>query len=215
MRNALERHYDDLRKFAEKLNSEISGLGSVPSSPDDDLIEAALRQHLPRSPIWGYITKRQNLLQRADEEQQKLERVIEESVKADRRLAPLVEAGLDGIVPGTVAVLVAEVKQWSHGDTGYTLKDSLVMEPAGEGFVRPCFGFSQMGKMEVGQSEKYVKVIYDLLEDLESQLRSWEEYRNLEKTIAEIGRLNSKLREELAVVRLRRIVPGRCKYCPL
>jgi hypothetical protein len=215
LRNALERHYDDLRKFAEKLNSEISGAGDVPASPDDDLMEAALRQHIPRSPIWGYMSKRQNLQQRADEEQQKLEMVTEESVKADRRLTPLIDAGLDGIVPGTIAVLVAEAKQWSHGNTGYSLKDSLVMEPAGEGLVNPRFGFSHMGIMEVEHSERYVKIVHDVLEDLESRLRDWEDYRNLEKTVAEIGRLGRKLREELAVVRLRRIVPGRCKYCPL
>ena len=215
LRNALERHYDDLRKFAEKLNSEISGAGNVPSSPDDDLMEAALRQHLPRSPIWGYMSKRQNLQQRADEEQQKLKMVTEETVKADRRLTPLINAGLDGIVPGIVAVLFAEAKQWSHGNTGYSLKDSLVMEPAGEGLVNPRFGFSHMGIMEVEHSERYVKIVHDVLEDLESRLRDWGDYRNLEKTVAEIGRLGGKLREELAVVRLRRIVPGRCRYCPL
>jgi hypothetical protein len=215
LRNALERHYDDLRKFAEKLNSEISGAGNVPVSPDDDLMEAALRQHLPRSPIWGYMLKRQNLQQRADEEQKKLERVIEESVKPDRRLTPLINAGLDGIVHGTVAVLIAEVKQWSHGNTEYSLKDTLVMEPAGEGLVNPRFGFSHIGIMEVKYSERYVKIVHDVLGDLEFRLKNSEDYRNLEKTIAEIGRLGRKLREELAVVRLRRIVPGRCKYCPL
>jgi len=215
LRNALERHYDDLRKFAETLNSEILGASNIPSSPDDDLMEAALRQHLPRSPIWGYMSKRQNLQQRADEEQQKLEIVIDESVKADRRLTPLINDGLDGIVPGIVAVLVAEAKQWTHGNTGYSLKDSLVTESAGEGLVNPCFGFSHMGIMEVEHSERCIKIVHDVLEDLESRLRDWEEYRNLEKTIAEIGRLDRKLREELAIVRLRRIVPGRCKYCPL
>lgn len=215
LRNALERHYDDLRKFAEKLNSEISGASNVPSSPDDDLMEAALRQHLPRSPIWGYMSKWQNLQQRVDEEQQKLEMVIEESVKADGRLTPSINTGLDGIVPCTIAVLIAEAKQWSHGNTGYSLKDSLVMEPAVEGLVNPRFGFSHMGKMEVAHAERYVKIVYDVLKDLESRIRDWEDYRNLEKTIAEIRRLGGKLREELAVIRLRRIVPGRCKFCPL
>jgi hypothetical protein len=215
LRNALERHYDDLRKFAEKLNSEILGLRDVPSSPDDDFMEAALRQHLPRSPIWTYISKRQTLQQRVDEEQQKLERAIEVLVKEDRRLTPLTDAGLKGIVPGVIAVLVAEAKQWSHGNTEHTLRDSLVMEPAGEGIVNPRFGFSHMGIMEVEHSERYVKIVHDVLEDLESHLRDWEDYRDLEKTIAEIGSLGRKLREELAVIRLRRILPGRCKYCPL
>ncbi len=215
LRNALERHYDDLRKFAEKLNSEISGAGNVPASPDDDFMEAALRQHLPPSPIWGYMSKRHNLQQRADEEQQKLEKVIEEAVKAEHRLTPLINAGLDGIVPGIVVVLIAEAKHWSRGNTGYSLKDSLVMEPAGEGLVNLRFGFAHMGIMKVEHSEKYAKIVRDVLGNLESRIRDWEDYRNLEKTITEIGRLGGKLREELAIIRLRRIVPGRCKYCPL
>jgi hypothetical protein len=127
----------------------------------------------------------------------------------------LTDAGLKGIVPGVIAVLVAEAKQWSHGNTEHTLKDSLVMEPAGEGLVNPRFGFSHIGIMEVEHSERYVKIVHDVLEDLESRLRDCEDYRDLEKTIAEIRRLGGKLREELAVIRLRRIVPGRCKYCPL
>jgi hypothetical protein len=161
------------------------------------------------------MSKQLNLQQRADEEHQKLERVIEEVVKADQRLTPLISAGLDGIVLGIIAVLAAEVKQWSHGNTGYSLKDSLVMEPAGEGLVNPRFGFSHMGIMKLDESKRYIKIIYDVLGDLESRLKNCEDYRNLEKTVAEIGRLGRKLREELAVVRLRRIVPGRCKYCPL
>ena len=215
LRNALEGHYDDLRKFAEKLNSEISGVGNVPSSPDDDLMEAALRQHLPRSPIWGYMSKWQNLQQRADEEQQKLEMVIEESVKKHGRLAPLINAGLDGVVHGIVAVLIVDAKQWSHGDTRYSQKDSLVKEPAGEGLVNLRFGSSHMCIVEGEHSERYAKIVRDVIEDLESRIRDQEDYCNLEKTIAEIGRLGSKLREELAIIRLRRIVPGRCKYCPL
>ena len=69
----------------------------------------------------------------------------------------------------------------------------------------------------MGESEAkdYVPIVHDVLDDLESSLRDSQEYRDLEKTVAEISRLGTKLREELAVIRLRRIVPGRCRYCPL
>lgn len=215
LRDALEKHYNDLRRFAEKLNSEIIGVGDIPSSPDDDLIEAALRQHLPRSPIWGYMLKRHNLQQKAEEQHQELEGIVEEAVKADRRLVPMVDAGLDGIIPGIVKVLVAEAKQWSQGNIGHNLKDSLVMEPAGEGLVNPRFGFSHMGIMTEAQAKEYVKTIRQVIEDLEHSLRENEGYLNLVKTLDELRRLDGKLREELAVIRLRRIVPGRCKYCPI
>jgi hypothetical protein len=215
LRDALEKHYEDLRRFPEKLNSEITGSRDIPYSSDDDLIEAALRQHLPRSPIWVYLAKWRNLHQRAVEEKQKMELVIDKMVKTNQNLNPLINAGLEEVVPGVIAVLNATVKQWYDGNTNYTLKNSLVVEPAGEGFVRARFGFSQVGKMENGISQSYLKIIHDGIEDLESRIRDSEEYRNLEKTAIKIKRLGGKLREELAVVRLRRIVPGRCKYCPL
>jgi hypothetical protein len=215
LRDALEKHYEDLRRFSEKLNSEITGSRDIPYSSDDDLIEAALRQHLPRSPIWVYLAKWRNLHQRAVEEKEKTELVIDKMVKTNQNLNPLINAGLEEVVPGVIAVLNATVKQWYDGNTNYTLKNSLVVEPAGEGFVRARFGFSQVGKMENGISQSYLKIIHDGIEDLESRIRDSEEYRNLEKTAIKIKRLGGKLREELAVVRLRRIVPGRCKYCPL
>ena len=215
LREAMQNHYNDLLKFTEKLNSEIAGLGDIPSSPDDDLIESALRQHLPRSPIWSYITKRQNLQKKAEEQQKILESVIMEIVKADHRMTPTVNASLDGIINGIVVVLIAEVKQWAQGNSGYSLKDSLVMEPAGEGVVNPRFGFSHMGVMADEQAKEYVKTIQQVIDDIEIKLRHQEEYLDLERTFAELGRLNSKFREELAVIRLKRIVPGRCKYCPL
>ena len=215
LRNALEQHYEDLCRLCEKWNAEVSGATNIPSSPDDDLVEAALRQHLPRSPIWGYRLKKNNLQQKVDEQQKELEEQIEQVVKEDNRLIPLIKAGLDGIVPGTIAVLIAEAKQWAHGNTGYSLKDSLIMELAGEGLVNPRFGFSRMGIMEAEPAERYMSIVHGALEDLELHIRDWETYRDLEKTITEIERSGRKLREELAIIRLRRIVPGRCKYCPL
>lgn len=215
LRNALEKHYDDLRKFAERLNSEIWEMPRVESSPDDDLMEAALRQHLPRSPMWGYLSKRQNLRQTAEEQKVKLNKAIEDAVKADRRLTTLTESGLQEVVVGVVAVLVFEAEQWLNGNTRHSLKDSLVCEPAGEGLVNPRFAFSHMGIMEERLAKTHMPTVRNALADLESRVKDLDDYHNAEKTVAETARLHGKLREELAIIRLRRIVPGRCKYCPI
>jgi chemotaxis protein histidine kinase CheA len=215
LRNALEQHYDDLRKFAEKLNSQISGLDNIPQSQDDDLIEAALRQHLPRSPIWSYMSKWQSLCQKSNEQMQNIESLIEQAAKEHPKLTPLVDTGLNGIIPGIVVALTFQAKQWSHGNGGLNPKDNLLTEPVGEGFVSLRYGFSQMGKIDAEHADRYTEMVREVLVDLESSLRDSETYHDLEKTVAEIGRLGRKLREELAVIRLRRIVPGRCKYCPL
>jgi hypothetical protein len=215
LRNALEKHYEDLRKYAEKLNSQITGVGNDTYSLDDDFIESALRQHLPLSPLWTYLSKLQSLQQRANEGQQELEKKIQEIVKTEPGLKPLTDTGLDGIVPGIIAVLDAEAKQWLDGNLRYALNDSVVMEKAGEGMIDPRVGFSHMGPMKKEVAPKNMKIVLKVLADLEERVKVTQEYLDMGKTTDEIKRLHSKLREELAIIRLRRIVPGRCKYCPL
>ncbi len=68
-------------------------------------------------------------------------------------------------------------------------------------------GFDGMGKILIGVG--IFLVVVGLL------FVFWPKIPVLAKTVAEISRLGTKLREELAVIRLRRIVPGRCRYCPL
>ncbi len=217
LRNALERHYEDLGRYAEMLNSQISGV-RIESVPDADLMKAALRQHLPHSPIWSYLAKWQSLRPRLAEQQQKekVEALIEQAVKAERRLTPLVDAGLNGIIPGITEALKLKADQWSHGYEGLNLKDNLLTEPVGEGQVNLHYGvFYIIDRMDPQHADEYFKIVREALEALESCLRESEEYRGLERTISEIERLRRKFLEELAIIRLRRIVPGRCKYCPL
>ncbi len=215
LRSALESHYNDLRDFAERLNSRVSGLTNVPTSPDDDLIEAALRQHLPRSPIWSDTVKLQNLERKTKEELGKIRTVIEEMAKIEPRLIPPINDGLNGVTSGIVLALTAQAHHWSGGSPGLTTKDNFILEPAGEGMLNPRYGPYHLGLMSEQLGRSYETTFRDVIDSLESKLRESEEYRNLEKTAAEIKRLRGKLREELAVIRLRRIVPGRCKYCPL
>jgi len=215
LRDALEKHYDDLRKFAEKLNSEITGLSNVPYSPDDDLIEAALRQHLPRSPIWTYLAKRESLQKKTDVDKQNLVSNMKETLQLNNKFKSFTDQGLETIVPGIIALLEKEIEQWSHGNVGHTLKDSLVIDPTGEGFVNPRLGFSRMGLMKEGEAEGNMRHLRDIVGDLESHLKKGSAFIDLQQNLVELDRTGNKLREELAVIRLRRIVPGHCKYCPL
>jgi hypothetical protein len=215
LRSALEKHYEDLRDFAEKLDSKMRGVTSVQSAADDDLIEAALRQHLPRSPMWASITKHKVLCHTLEEQKQLLKNTVEKMVEADKHLKVIMDAGLREVVPGVVDLLVFEVERWLNGNKEHTLKDSLVLEPAHDGLVNPRFGFSHMGAMSPELANRYMPAVHDAIGDFESRIKVSDEYLTSEKTCVEISRLKGKLREELAIIRLRRIIPGRCKYCPL
>ena len=53
------------------------------------------------------------------------------------------------------------------------------------------------------------------LEDFEKDIRNSESFLKLKQTDDELSRTNRKLHEEISVIWLRRIVPGKCKFCPL
>ncbi len=216
LRNALERHYDDLRHYAEMLNSQLGGGSRVEPHPDTEFLEAALRQHLPRSPLWGFQSKLMNLHHEMPEQKQKVNAWIEQAVNVDSRLTALASAGLTRVIPGIVEALKVKADQWSHREEWFNLKDNLLSESVGEGQVNLHYGaFYLIERMDAQLAEGYLKIVREALEDLESHLRESQELLAFEKTVTEIARAERKFREELAVIRLRRIVPGRCKYCPL
>jgi chemotaxis protein histidine kinase CheA len=214
LRNALESHYEDMRNYAEKLNTQISGKDKTPPSPDEEFIAAGLREHLPRSPIWDYLRKKQNLEKTEVEQLKNTELLIEQLVKSDYQFHQL-SIKIKELFPDINGALEAQLKEWSHGREGINPKDHLHIEPEGNGFVNICYGAIRLRRIDAAHADEYLEILREVLPKLESSLKQSEQYQELEKTAAELDRLNRKLREELAVIRLRRIVPGRCRFCPL
>lgn len=210
LRNALEAHYSDLCDYAEKLSALTTGQGAA-ESPRDEYMQTALRQHLPRSPIWGYLKQRESLKEQIAQLMQEAGLKIEKVVMSDSRLSSGLDASETGVVPGIIVALKFQIEHWAKGDQGLNIKDNLMSEPAEEGFVNLRYGFAQMGKV----SKEHVTLIDEVLLDWESRIRQWEEFEKLEKSFTELRRVEKNLRQELAVITLRRIVPGRCRYCPL
>jgi hypothetical protein len=214
LRNALERHYEDLSRYAEMLDSKVSGIDYVKSIPDAEFIEVALRQHLPRSPIWRSLARLEGLKQASSEQIKKIESVVKKAVRADSGLTALAETGLKGVAAAVVTTLTYQASEWSRGSPVQDLKDSLFSEPAEGGRASLHLGQVPMGQAKKEDAERCKQTIGDFLKSLQSRLRESEEYYDFEKTVAEIERTRRKLREELAIIRLRRVVPGRCKFCP-
>ncbi len=216
LRNALERHYEDLCRFAESLDPTMARNITNPSSPtDDNFMEAALRQHLPRSPIWIYLAKKHNLQQEYTKLLKETKEKMEETVRAEQKFNPLLSAGLSEVAPGIIIAFAFQIEKWSLRYKGLNVRDNLRTEPPGEGLVQLCYGFSRMDIVKSEDAEGYLNTLGEIIKYLEKNIRKWKVFDNLLKTNDEIRRLDRKLHEELAVIRLRRIVPGRCKYCPL
>lgn len=211
LRNALESHYDDLCKFAQDIDSAIVAGRPVSLSVEANPILLALRQHLPRSPLWKNLAKWNDTHEELAKLEEDAKRRLGEEISSDERLSWVAPAGEDRVVTGIVDALVFQLKAWSRGWQGIDRKDGLVVEPAEEGLVNVRYGFSHMGKV----SQQHVANIREVLADFESKITAWPEYENLQKGFAAMERLKSTLKDELVVIILRRIVPGRCKYCPI
>jgi len=86
---------------------------------------------------------------------------------------------------------------------------------AEEGFVNLRYGAFQLGKVAESRLQTVREVIRGVLQDWESRIKQFDEYQKLEKSFLELRRVEKNLNDEIAVITLRRVVPGRCRYCPL
>jgi len=118
LRNALERHYQDMCDYAQRLDSEITGQTVDSWSLHDEQIRAALRQHLPRSPIWAYLNQYATLPQRITELKDEAVNKLGEAVASDSRLSPILSTGEMGVIPGIIVALSLQIEQWPKGLVG-------------------------------------------------------------------------------------------------
>ncbi len=212
LRNALEQHYADLSGFAERLLSRIEQREGIRSSDNDEYLQNALKQHLPRSPIWTNVSRHEGLLEEIANLKQQIKNRVELEIDADVRLKSKLSADENGVIPGIKGALVFQADRWSQGHKGLDIDENLITEPAKEdGFVILRYGFSQMGLAR----EKKVATVRKVVRDFESRIRQWDKFLKLEKAYTEDKRVKQNLKDQLVVIRLRRIVPGRCKFCPI
>jgi len=211
LRNALESHYNDLCKYAEKLSALVRG-ESAAELPREEYIHSALRQHIPRSPIWNYLKQRDALKQQIDSCRRQIGNKIEEMVKSNKQLSS--HPDLKEIVAfNIVGALKFQVSEWLQKRQELTVNAKFFEQDAGE-FINLHYGDAHLGNIEKGKKED-IERVKKVVADLEERIRQSEEYKKIERLYTDLRGVESKLKEELAVITLRRVVPGRCRYCPL
>lgn len=211
LRNALERHYADLCEYAEKLDAQIEGEHTVALTPESDRMLSALRQHLPRSPLWNNLRKWNQLHEENAVLEDDVKRRLKEEIEPDPKLSMFLSSGELGVVDAISVVLALQIKSWSYGWRGLYIEDDLKFEPAGEGLVDVHYGPAVMDMVK----QEHVTYIREALIEFESRVRDWQQYADMKRNTEELKQIKGRLRDELAIITLRRVVPGRCKYCPI
>jgi len=215
LRNALEAHYRDLCNFALKLDPTNLPNVVIPSLPaDDEIMESALRQHIPRSPIWKLKVRQEKLAQeyaqllvqtRAD-----LEKKIPDS------LEPLnLSSRFSEVISGVSRVFTSQTELRSQNDITTKISGFLRVAPEGNGY-RSQLGSSLLGFFENKEDAEGLNTLLGpVIDNIEKSIKDSPVLVSLKDKYSELERNNQKLHGEISVIRMRRIVPGRCKFCPL
>jgi hypothetical protein len=216
LRNALEHHYEDLCNFALKLDPTNSSSTVIPQLPaDDDIMRTALRQHIPRSPIWNLLVKKDKLEQEYSLLFKQGEEEIKQMVSAESRLEKLASGDPSEIIEGISLFLSSQFEKWAQGDDVIKGVEYLSVDPGGDRF-RLQLGAVRLELFEnKGEAEICLKTLRPVIDDLVKSIVNSPIFQDLSSNDSELRKTKQKLHEEISIIRMRRIVPGRCKFCPL
>jgi uncharacterized protein (UPF0335 family) len=207
-RQALEKHYTDLLFLAEKLDSGIIQ-SCVPMGIKSDRMWSALREHLPRSPLWKLTDKMERLNEEARDIEKRSQQHLWGEVGKESAFKVVSQPGVPE--PGLYDnALIGAMNYHLHANPpceSPNIKTSSFNESLTS---VNCAGFD-CAIVHPEQVDKAKKIITDLM----AKVCQWPEYEELRKTLSERTKVTEAIREELATIILKRVIPGHCKYCPV
>lgn len=192
LRKALEDHYADLCSFAQKLDSDLNSERSKLAGLREDRKWSALHEHLPRSVIWKSFERWEELHQEKDRLEEVLNRLVEKQIESRTKKKfgkSLQEMGLS---IKHVEAISNHIRYFSLGQRE-SVRD---------------FDFYKISEDKESETVKLIRETLDIA-------MTWKEFEDLSRLWTELERVRRVLSDELAVIILRRVVPGRCRYCPL
>jgi len=211
LRQALEKHYADLCSFAQKLDSHVIGEADPLRILREDPMWNALREHLPRSTVWKNLDKWEAMREEIQHLDDRLKRPLKALIAARTRLAFPVSSGEIGLTPGVVDALIAHLRLTASGESGLDKRTDFRLAPVDEATTSVEYGVYSIGRVPNDRVDE----VKDLFLNLLSEVITREEHDEMSRLFIVLDQLKRKLHDELLIVILRRVVPGRCRYCPI
>jgi len=211
LRRALEQHYTDLCTFAQKLDYETNKEGGTLVLLRDDRMWSALREHLPRSPMWKFLARWEQLRQEEDQTVAEMEEIFARAVRDRLALQYGSAPWQEPVVKGATPALIFHCRVKANGEQGLLGRLEFKLTPAVGDLTEIELGAFRMGIVP----DQHIPEVQDLIAVLLGEATNSNEYDTLQHVALELKRVRRALSDELAVIVLRRVVTGRCKYCPL
>ena len=211
LRQALEGHYEDLCGLAQKIDSALAGDGANLPTLRNDRLWSALREHLPRSIMWKYLDRWQRLQGEITQSEGRLEEKLRQLGKERLPVKFPVAPHEVGITTDIIWAFSSHSRAVAEGKPGIDLSTDFNTRPGDERTTGVSLGEVLIGRIPDNQVAKVKEVLGHLLQDV----TTLPEHDDVRRHLDEQRRVRLALDDELAVVMLKRIVPGRCRYCPL
>ena len=211
LRRALEEHYRDLVALVGRIDSQVTSPTSFLIVEEGDRMWKALREHLPRSVLWKALRRWEHLQQERIQLQENAVARMQEEVKTSGQYKFATTTGTSGLNREGLAGLVTyRLRQVAEASGELPRPDTVRTEKADRGLVQLVCSARTCATVRRKNESKTKQFVHDLQVDI----NQWPETEGMKRTVSELRRLTETLREELATILLRRVVPGRCKYCP-
>jgi hypothetical protein len=198
LRTALEKHYKQICDFAGELEALLGAERNMLPMKRENPMWLSLRQHLPRYKMWKNFEKWERLRDEVH--------IAEQELKVELRKQLIWESGLEP---------ESEPKDMDFlKDIGLTPRmiESLYnhIRSAAEGQAENLLEFNYPAISDDYESDA-VKLARKTLE----KAPQWPQFNKLGLIWKDLEQVKKELRDELEIVRLREVLPGRCRYCPI
>jgi len=210
LRNALEHHFSDLLNIVEIVITRVNADRAVEFTGDEKFLSDALLRHIPRSPIWPLLRRWNSCIEEIAQLTDKMRSSLDLTLAGDTELKA-VNASTDGQLFRVMdALLMFNAVERSRGRPGLDVKN-LKKERRSSGLWAVSCGFAEFS--DLGDND--LKALESALTRIESDLQASKEFDELKDNYRRLADTQAKLKEELRVIKWKRIVPGRCRLCPI
>lgn len=116
-----------------------------------------------------------------------------------------------GLSDGAALEVAAVCKTIARGKRSLEEPMKFVRTSVGEGVSNVESGDNHIGRLP----DEKIEVVHNFLSALIVKAMDWEEYTGLAKSLRDLDRVKRNLKDEFNIIIFRRVVPGRCRYCPI
>jgi hypothetical protein len=207
-RDAVQSHFAQLVEIAEKMQTEVSR-GNRVSFLTADRRYVALREHLSRAPLWKLLDSWERTHADIERTREALRMRVEEDLAED----PALKIAFTGGTPdyrNMVRFFTDQAEIWKIGGKGLSIDEHFAASVSDNDMA-----VMKVGGYSVGMTpEAQVPAVKNALKAYRDCFNSLHEFQRLKDGVRDLNRQQPVIDEELAIIIMKKVVPGRCRYCP-